>query len=88
MLFFIEKLTNARFHTYSCFAPFDGIIITAAAPVVPEALIRQLAEGGTLVVPEGDRDQMLRVYRKQEGKLMSENLEAVRFVPLLAGIER
>jgi protein-L-isoaspartate(D-aspartate) O-methyltransferase len=69
-------------------APFDGIIITAAAPVVPEALLKQLAEGGTLVVPEGERNQMLRVYRKVEGKLVSENLEAVRFVPLLGGVER
>lgn len=69
-------------------APFDGIIITAAAPVVPEALLKQLAEGGTLVVPEGQRNQMLRAYRKLEGKLVSENLEAVRFVPLLGGVER
>ncbi len=69
-------------------APFDGIIITAAAPVVPEALLKQLAEGGTMVVPEGERNQMLRVYRKVDGKLVSENLEAVRFVPLLGGVER
>lgn len=69
-------------------APFDGIIITAAAPVVPEALLKQLAEGGTLVVPEGELNQMLRVYRKLEGTLVSENLEAVRFVPLLGGVER
>ncbi len=69
-------------------APFDGIIITAAAPVVPEALLKQLAEGGTLVVPEGERSQMLRVYRKRDGKLVSENLEQVWFVPLLGGVER
>lgn len=69
-------------------APFDGIIVTAAAPVVPEALLKQLAEGGTLVIPEGERHQMLRVYRKIDGKVLSENLEAVRFVPLLGGVER
>jgi len=69
-------------------APFDGIIITAAAPAVPEALFKQLAEGGVLVVPEGEREQMLRVYRKQDGKVTSENLEPVRFVPLLPGVER
>lgn len=73
---------------WSQYAPFDGIIVTAAAPVVPEALCRQLAEGGILVVPEGARTQMLRVYRKQEGELRSKNLEAVRFVPLLPGVER
>jgi len=69
-------------------APFDGIIITAAAPAVPEALFKQLGEGGVLVVPEGEREQMLRVYRKQEGRVTSENLEPVRFVPLLPGVER
>lgn len=69
-------------------APFDGIIITAAAPVVPEALFKQLAEGGVLVVPEGEREQMLRVYRKRDGNVTSENLEPVRFVPLLPGVER
>lgn len=73
---------------WSQYAPFDGIIVTAAAPAVPEALSRQLAEGGILVVPEGEHTQMLRVYRKREGKLHSENLEAVRFVPLLPGVER
>jgi protein-L-isoaspartate(D-aspartate) O-methyltransferase len=75
-------------HGWSQQAPFDGIIVTAAAPVVPEALLRQLAEGGVLVLPEGDRTQVLRVYRKLDGKVLSENLESVRFVPLLNGIER
>jgi len=73
---------------WSQFAPFDGIIITAAAPLVPEALCRQLAEGGILVLPEGEREQMLRVYCKRDGQMRSENLEAVRFVPLLPGVER
>ncbi|HEY0961187.1 MAG TPA: protein-L-isoaspartate(D-aspartate) O-methyltransferase [Pseudomonadales bacterium] len=75
-------------HGWSQHAPFDGIIVTAAAPVVPEALLKQLADGGTLVVPEGERNQVLRVYRKVDGKVVSEDLEAVRFVPLLGGIER
>lgn len=75
-------------HGWSQYAPFDGIIVTAAAPVLPEALLKQLADGGTLVVPEGERDQMLRVYRKVDGKVLSEDLESVRFVPLLGGIER
>lgn len=75
-------------HGWSQHAPFGGIIVTAAAPVLPEALLKQLAEGGTLVVPEGERSQMLRVYRKVDGKVLSEDLESVRFVPLLGGIER
>jgi protein-L-isoaspartate(D-aspartate) O-methyltransferase len=73
---------------WSQHAPFDGIIITAAAPELPPALLKQLAEGGTLVVPEGANTQMLKVYRKRDGKVEVENLEAVRFVPLLTGIER
>jgi protein-L-isoaspartate(D-aspartate) O-methyltransferase len=73
---------------WSQHAPFDGIIITAAAPQLPAALAKQLAEGGTLVVPEGQNQQVLRVYRKVGGELQVENLDAVRFVPLLGGVER
>ena len=75
-------------HGWSQHAPFDGIIVTAAAPLVPEALLKQLADGGILVLPEGEQSQVLRVYRKTDGKLLSENLESVRFVPLLGGVER
>lgn len=73
---------------WSQHAPFDGIIVTAAAPVVPEALVKQLSPGGTLVLPEGGRVQKLRVYRKTEEQLVMDELEEVRFVPLLAGVER
>ena len=69
-------------------SPFDGILITAAAPQVPPALVKQLSEGGILVVPEGANQQVLRVYRKTGDKLEVQNLEAVRFVPLLDGVER
>jgi protein-L-isoaspartate(D-aspartate) O-methyltransferase len=73
---------------WSQFSPFDGILITAAAPQVPSALVKQLSEGGILVVPEGANQQVLRVYRKTGDKLEVQNLEAVRFVPLLDGVER
>jgi len=73
---------------WSQFSPFDGILITAAAPQVPLALVKQLSEGGILVVPEGANQQVLRVYRKTGDKLEVQNLEAVRFVPLLDGVER
>jgi protein-L-isoaspartate(D-aspartate) O-methyltransferase len=73
---------------WSQFSPFDGILITAAAPQVPPALVKQLSEGGILVVPEGANQQVLRVYRKTGDKLEVQNLEAVRFVPLLDGVER
>jgi len=73
---------------WSQHGPFDGIIITAAAKVVPPALIQQLAEGGTLVIPEGVGAQTLRVYHKNGGVISTVSLEAVRFVPLLGGVER
>ncbi|MBL7857074.1 MAG: protein-L-isoaspartate(D-aspartate) O-methyltransferase [Cyclobacteriaceae bacterium] len=65
-------------------APFDKIIVTAGAPVVPAALTDQLAEGGILVIPVGDREKqlMLRI-RKKNGKLVREEFDYFAFVPLL-----
>jgi protein-L-isoaspartate(D-aspartate) O-methyltransferase len=73
---------------WSQHSPFDGILITAAAPEVPPALVKQLSDGGVLVVPEGTKQQVLRVYRKIGNSLEVQNLEPVRFVPLLGGVER
>lgn len=66
-------------------APFDGILVSAGAPVVPKSLVGQLASGGRLVIPVGDRfDQsLLRITRTPDGKLVEENLAIVRFVPLI-----
>ncbi|MGB9720246.1 MAG: protein-L-isoaspartate(D-aspartate) O-methyltransferase [bacterium] len=69
-------------------APFDGIIITCSAPRVPEPLIEQLAEGGRLVMPEGDEFQMLVLYKKIKGKLEKEELIPVRFVPMKGKIRQ
>lgn len=67
-------------------APFDSIIVAAAAPVVPPALVEQLAEGGRLVMPVGDTVQTLRVVdRTTTGIVISEH-DPVRFVPLLSGV--
>jgi protein-L-isoaspartate(D-aspartate) O-methyltransferase len=65
-------------------APFDKILVTAGAPVVPEALTDQLAENGILVIPVGDREKqcMLRI-RKKNGKLIKEEFDYFSFVPLL-----
>lgn len=73
---------------WSQHAPFDGIIVTAAAPVVPEALVKQLSPGGTLVLPEGGKVQKLKIYQKKDGQVLVNELDEVRFVPLLGGIER
>lgn len=68
------------------YAPFDGIIVTAAARSVPDALIAQLAVGGRMVIPVGDGSaQRLRVIDNTADGLREENLEYVRFVPLLRG---
>lgn len=70
---------------WSEFAPYDAILVTAAAPRVPEPLLQQLGPGGRMVVPEGTlRSQRLVVYEKDEnGDVHRHEGEAVAFVPLL-----
>jgi protein-L-isoaspartate(D-aspartate) O-methyltransferase len=65
-------------------APYDKIVVTAGAPVVPSALTDQLAENGVLIIPVGDREKqkMLRITKKQ-GKLLQEEFDNFAFVPLL-----
>ncbi len=66
------------------FAPFDGILVAAAAPGVPEPLLAQLAEAGRLIIPVGDADnQELRLVEKHAGEFSSKMLEGCRFVPLV-----
>ena len=71
-------------------APFDRIIVTAAAEEVPAALVDQLGEGGIMVLPLGPHDdaQVLVKLTKSERGLARENLIGVRFVPLLPGKAR
>ena len=65
-------------------APFDKILVTAGAPVVPVALTDQLAEGGILVIPVGDREkQTMLQIRKKNGKLIQTEFSNFAFVPLL-----
>jgi protein-L-isoaspartate(D-aspartate) O-methyltransferase len=64
-------------------APYDGIIVTAATPEVPPPLIKQLADGGTLVAPVGGRDvQDLITLHRQGRSIIRESHGGVRFVPL------
>lgn len=65
--------------------PFDAIIVTAAASHVPDNLIKQLAEGGVLIIPIGDEHQELIKIEKQNGECLSTLVEVVRFVPLISG---
>ena len=67
-------------------APFDAIIVAAAGPRVPESLVAQLAPGGRLVCPAGERwmQRLVRVTRGADGEtLHTEDLDAVVFVPLI-----
>ncbi len=67
-------------------APFDGIIVTAAASRVPEDLLQQLAIGGRMVIPVGINEQILYlIERLDETEYKHTKLEAVKFVPLLGG---
>jgi protein-L-isoaspartate(D-aspartate) O-methyltransferase len=73
------------------FAPFDRILVTAAAEEIPEALTAQLAEGGKMVMPVGPRDEtqyIVKLDKQSGGELVRDNLIAVRFVPLLPGRAR
>lgn len=64
-------------------APYQAIVVTAAAPEIPEPLVEQLDEGGRLVIPVGSRDgQMLERWRKTGGVIRREKLFPVAFVPL------
>ena len=66
-------------------APFDGILVTAGAPALPPALLRQLRLGGRLVIPVGDSrsQRMVRVTREGPESFVREEFEEFRFVPLL-----
>jgi protein-L-isoaspartate(D-aspartate) O-methyltransferase len=66
------------------YAPFDRIIVTAAAPEIPSPLIEQLKDGGRLVIPKGDRfTQTLLVVTKEKDKYITESLGGCVFVPLI-----
>jgi protein-L-isoaspartate(D-aspartate) O-methyltransferase len=69
-------------------APFDKIIVTCSPEEVPEPLVEQLADGGRLIVPLGERfQQALYLFRKEGGQLKQEALEATFFVPMTGAAE-
>jgi protein-L-isoaspartate(D-aspartate) O-methyltransferase len=67
-------------------APFDAIVVTAAAPAVPPELLAQLEPGGRMVIPVGmpaSRQELMLVSRDHEGKIQSRGLLGVAFVPMI-----
>jgi protein-L-isoaspartate(D-aspartate) O-methyltransferase len=69
------------------YAPFDKVIITAAAPFIPPKLIAQMKTGGKMIIPvdEGDQQRMLRITKNADGTTSEEAFENFSFVPMLAG---
>ncbi len=66
------------------YGPYDGIVVGAAAPTVPQPYVEQLADGGRLVIPLGDRDeQVLAVLTRNGASIERRDVGPVRFVPLL-----
>jgi len=69
---------------WSEFAPYDKIIVTAGAPEVPQSLLRQLRDGGTLVVPVGSEfSQSLIVATRNGDEYAFEEVQGCKFVPLI-----
>jgi protein-L-isoaspartate(D-aspartate) O-methyltransferase len=66
-------------------APFEGIIVTAAASEVPQALLDQLADGGVMIAPIGNKEQQLVMVVRKDNKFTQHVIAPVRFVPLVPG---
>jgi protein-L-isoaspartate(D-aspartate) O-methyltransferase len=81
----IEARIGDGYYGWEEHAPFDAIVVTAAASHIPPPLIRQLKNGGHMVIPVGSRfmvQQLLLVEKDQTGAVTSRQLLPVRFVPL------
>lgn len=66
------------------FAPYEGIIVTAAAPEIPQALLDQLADGGKLVIPIGSMEfQNLHIITRNKDKFLTKEIYGFKFVPLI-----
>jgi protein-L-isoaspartate(D-aspartate) O-methyltransferase len=83
----VEVITGDGWAGLPAHAPYDGILVAAAPPEVPQALLDQLAEGAKLVIPVGEWDQDLRVYERSARGIDERTVFGVRFVPLVHGRE-
>ena len=68
-------------------APFDSIILAAATAQLPKALLQQLAPNGRMILPFGTSEQVLRLVQRTRSGYSETTLDAVRFVPMLMGVE-
>lgn len=91
--FLLKKYPNIRrfygdgFEGLPSYAPFDKVIITAAAPYIPPKLVDQLKPGGIMVAPVGDEQgqKMMRITKAPDGTIREEELGDFSFVPMLKG---
>jgi len=90
---FLKKYPSIRFffgdgyEGLPTFAPFDKIIVTAAAPAIPQKLVDQLKPGGRMVIPvgEGHVQRMLRLTKSEGGTVIQEEYDSFSFVPMVEG---
>jgi protein-L-isoaspartate(D-aspartate) O-methyltransferase len=91
--FFLKNYPNIKrfygdgYEGLPSFAPFDKVIVTAAAPFVPPKLVEQLKPGGVMVIPVGDDEgqKMMRIVKNADGSISEEVLGDFVFVPMLGG---
>ena len=90
---YLKKYLNIKFfygdgyEGLPTYAPFDKVLITAAAPDIPPKLVEQLKPGGMMVIPvgTGDYKTMKRLVKKEDGSYIEENFDFFSFVPMLGG---
>jgi protein-L-isoaspartate(D-aspartate) O-methyltransferase len=90
---FLKKYSSIKFfygdgyEGLPTYAPFDRVIITAAAPEIPQKLIEQLKPGGMMVIPlgTGDIQRMMRITKLENGALKEEVFDHFSFVPMITG---
>lgn len=84
---FLKFFYGDGFEGLPTFAPFDKILITAGAPIVPPKLMAQLKPGGFMVIPlnDGEHQRMLRLTRQEDGSYTREDFHQFSFVPMLEG---
>jgi protein-L-isoaspartate(D-aspartate) O-methyltransferase len=90
---YLKKFRNLKlfygdgFEGLPTYAPFDKVIVTAAAPFIPPKLVEQLKPGGKMVIPvgEGHVQRMLRLTKQSDGSVLEEFFDNFSFVPMLEG---
>lgn len=84
----IKRFYGDGFEGLPSFAPFDKVIVTAAAPYVPEKLVQQMKEGGIMIIPVGDEEQQMKKIVKTATGYTEEIVGKAHFVPMLSGKQR